>query len=152
MTPIQAIDVADFAYPLEAVWQLLVDVENYPNWWPPSLGVRALSSGQRPLGAELEIRPKGGRPFRCRVFSMEPQVALDMEYFGGFIVGAGHWQLETLGDITRVSYRIDVRAEGWLVRWIAKVVDLGAIHSRQMRQVFDAMQQALRLRSGCAAY
>ena len=91
------------------------DIRGYPRWWPKSLGIRVLSGGVELLGTEVEVRPFGGRPFHCRVEAVDKPKRIRMRYFGGFIDGFGEWSLEPLGQETRVIYRLEAQAHGWLV-------------------------------------
>lgn len=142
-TPIHATDEITILHPASEVWAVLADFRGYPHWWPKSLGLRVFSDGDTPLGTEVEIRPNGGRPFRCRVEEIiEPECIL-MRYFGGFIDGIGEWRLEPLGEKTRVIYTLEARAHGWLVVLLGKMFNLGQIHSRSMQAVLQDLKRVL---------
>ena len=143
MTPIQSTDEVVVPIPREKVWDLLSDIRGYSRWWPTSLGLRILSVGDDPVGAELEVNPARGRPFRCRIVSVEPPSRMRIQYFGGFIEGAGEWRLEQAAFGTRLTYSIDAQARGWLVALLSLVMNLGAVHSRQMRGVFENLSRIL---------
>lgn len=142
-TAIHALDEILIAAPLDKVWAVLAEVGRYPQWWPPSLGIRVVSGGADLLGTELEMRPSGGRPFRCRVEAAERPRRIRMRYLGGFIEGFGEWRLEPLGAQTRVSYRLEVQAHGWLVVCLGKVMNLAGVHSRSMRKVLKNLKHVL---------
>lgn len=142
-TPINATDEITIPVPASDVWAVLADFRSYPYWWPKSLGLRVLSGGDVPLGTEVEIRPNGGRPFRCRVEEVVEPQRLRMRYFGGLIDGFGEWQLEPRGGETRVIYRLEVRACGWLVALLGKMFNLGQIHSRSMQTVLQNLKHVL---------
>lgn len=142
-TPIHASDEITVRFGVDEVWRVLADVGGYPRWWPGSLRLRVLSAGAGPLGTEVEIHPAGGRAFRCRVESVELHRHIRMRYLGGFIEGCGEWVLEPQGGETRVTYRLDASAQGWLVALIGKLVDLGGLHSRSMRSVLAHLELEL---------
>jgi len=142
-TPICATDEIMIGLPATKVWPLLADVGGYPRWWPKHLGIRLLSGGEEPLGTEVELRPSGGRPFRCRVEAVDVPKRIRLRYYGGFIDGYGEWRLEPLGEKTRVIYRLEAQAHGWLVVLLGKVLDLGRLHSRSMRDVLQNLKQVL---------
>jgi len=148
LTPIRAKDSRFVPFPREAVWRLIVDIEGYLGWWPQKLGLRILSSGSQIVGTELEISPASGRPFRCRVASVNPPNRMDMQYFGGFVEGTGVWLLETEGNGTRLTYSLDTRARGMLVAILGRFLNLGTLHSKQMQAVFDGLVIALQKREG----
>ncbi|MFN7731162.1 MAG: type II toxin-antitoxin system RatA family toxin [Pirellula sp.] len=135
MTPILATDERMVSFPKEAIWSVLADVAAYPHWWPRTVGLRVLSVEPEIVGSSFELRPLGGRPFRCRIESIEPQNRIRMQYFGGFIEGHGDWTLEGVGSNTRVQYKLNVLAAGKVVAWIGSLLPLNRIHSYQMRQV-----------------
>lgn len=143
-TPIQAVDSIVIEAALSEVWKILTSFNEYPQWWPRSLGLRVLSCPSDLLGAEMQIRPYGGRPFRCRVESIEPMTSIHLRYFGGFIEGTGQWHLVSEGNKTQVSYRLDAVANGWLIAMLAKVISLGKFHSSSMNTVLRNLDQFVR--------
>ena len=60
------------------------------------------------IDSEVEIRPRGGRAFRCRVELLEPPRRMRERYPGDFIAGVGEWRLEAVACGTRVLYELDV--------------------------------------------
>lgn len=147
-TPIRATDEITVPFPASEAWSVLTDFAAYPRWWPKSLGLRLLSAGEGLVGTEVELRPFGGRPFRCRVEAVDAPSRIQMRYFGGFIAGSGEWRLEPSGEETRVLYQLDVRAHGWLVGLLGRVFHLGRLHSRSMQSVLRSLEQELARRGG----
>jgi uncharacterized protein YndB with AHSA1/START domain len=143
ITPIQAIDEITIPCPLSDVWPVLADVAGYPRWWPKSLGIRVVGAGVDLIGTEVEMCPSGGRPFRCRVEAVDVPSRIRMRYVGGFIEGVGEWRLEPLGQQTRVSYRLDARANGLLVFCLGKLIDLAGAHSRSMQEILKNLRHVL---------
>lgn len=141
-TPIDATDEITIPFPATEVWPVLADFAVYSRWWPKSLEIRILSGGML-LGTEVEIRPAGGRSFRCRVEAVDEPRRIQMRYFGGFIEGFGEWRLEPLGQETRVIYKLEAKAHGWMAVLLGKVLNLGQIHSRSMQLVLQNLSQEL---------
>ena len=135
LTPIRASDSIELPFAPEAVWRVLENVRNYPDWWPASLHLRITAEGEGPLGTEFEICPPGGRPFRCLVESLEPPRSIRMRYNVDFIQGHGQWRLEPLASGTRVTYELDVAARDLLVAVLARFMNLPEAHSKEMRLV-----------------
>ena len=77
----------------------------YPQWYPPSLHLQVRAVTADGIGSEVELRPRGGRAFRCRVESLEAPRRLRLRYPGDFIVGTGEWRLDATPGGTRVTWR-----------------------------------------------
>jgi uncharacterized protein YndB with AHSA1/START domain len=147
MTPILAKDERTIPFLVGEVWNVLANIEAYPNWWPRSVGLRVLSSEREIVGSSFELRPLGGRPFRCRIQSIESPSKLRLHYFGGFIEGRGEWRLESSGPNTQVQYLLDVQAAGRVVAFIGRLLPLNRIHSYQMKQVLRNLETAVKQQS-----
>jgi ribosome-associated toxin RatA of RatAB toxin-antitoxin module len=144
MTPIFATDERILPFEREQVWHVLANVAVYPDWWPRSVGMRVLHVAPEIIGSSFQLRPLGGRAFRCRIESLESLKTMRMRYFGGFIEGQGEWRLEALGSETRVQYELDVQAAGRVVACIAKLRPLNRFHSYQMKQVLRNLEGEVR--------
>lgn len=147
-TPIRAIDTIVIHAPCPVVWGALVDVGGYPQWWPASLRLRVLSVHKELLGTEIEMRPFGGRPFRCRIEHVEELTCIRTRYFGGFIEGVGEWRVEPEEKGTRVTYKLDAVAHGRLVAWLGRIIDLSRLHSKPMRQLLRNLEGTVLQRLG----
>lgn len=136
-TPIHAIDSRVVPADPARVWAVLADIDAYPAWWPPSVAVRVVRGGAL-VGADLELTPKGGRPFGCTVVSATPFASIELQYHG-FVHGTGAFTLTPGGDGTEVTYAMDVHADGWLVWVFDRVMSLSEAHSAPMRDVLAAL-------------
>ncbi len=124
----------------EPIWAVLADLPASPRWWPASVQLAVVRAAPGLVGSELEIVPRGGRPFRCEVELIEPPRRMRMRYGRGFVTGQGEWRLEPAGAGTRVVYDLDVQAHGWLVAVLGRLMPLGRIHSRSMQEVLANLQ------------
>ena len=129
-TPIRAVDE-----------RVLADVNGYPQWYPPSLHLQVRAVTADGIGSEVELRPRGGRAFRCRVESLEAPRRLRLRYPGDFIVGTGEWRLDAGPGGTQVSYEIDVVATGRLAVLLGWLFPLRKIHSKFMREVLASLER-----------
>ena len=143
MTRIQAVDERVVPFSPHDVWRVLAAADAYPQWYPRTLMLRLLRYQPGLIGSEIELRPLGGRGFKCRFVSADAPVRLRVEYFGGFIEGWGEWRLDPHGSGTRVVYEIDVRAQGQLAAWAGALLPLDRIHSRQMSGVLRRLEKRL---------
>jgi len=143
MTPIRATDELVVAFSPAEVWRVLADVGGYPRWYPRSLRLRVLRNVAGLVGTEFELRPFGGRAFRCRIDGVEAPRSIRLQYYGGFLDGRGEWRLESSASGTRVTYALDVTALGRLAAVIGRVLPFGRIHSRQMMGVLRQLERTL---------
>ena len=149
--PIQATDSMRLDAPAAAIWQVLTDFQAYSKWYPRRVGMSVVHAVPAGIGTELQFRPLGGRSFRCRVEELEAPHRILIRYHGDFITGTGTWLLEGERAHTRATYRIDVIAHGVLVVLLARWLDLGKIHSGQMRVVLRDLGAEVRRRAVEAA-
>lgn len=145
--PIQAVDERVLPFAREQIWPVLADVTASPRWWPASIRLTVLNASPGLIGSEMEVCPRGGRPFRCRVEAIEPPRRMQMRYGNGFVTGTGEWRLDAAPGGTRVAYELDVQAHGWLVALLGKLLPLGKIHSKSMQQVLANLEAEVRRKS-----
>jgi uncharacterized protein YndB with AHSA1/START domain len=147
-SPIQAINERVMPFPPERVWSVLADAGNYPNWYPPTVTVRVLATTQTLAGTKFEVRPRGGRAFRCEVKDVDKPHRIQMRYPGDLILGTGEWRLESLGSgSTRVTYTIDVVANGWVAAILGRVLPFAKLHSRAMQDLLAALEHEVARRT-----
>ena len=147
-TPIRAVDERVLPFAPDQIWPVVADVNGYPRWYPPSLHLQVRVVTADGIGSEVELRPRGGRAFRCRVESLEAPRRLRLRYPGDFIVGTGEWRLDAVPGGTRVTYEMDVVATGRLVVLLGWLLPLGKIHSKFMREVLANLERETTRRSG----
>jgi uncharacterized protein YndB with AHSA1/START domain len=147
-TPICAVDERVIPLPPEKVWQVLADISRYPDWYPHSLNLKLLTMTANGVGSELELRPRGGRAFRCRVESLEPPRRIRIRYPGDFIIGIGEWRLKAEMGGSRVFYELDVLANGLLAACLGKLLPLGKLHSKLMQEVLKNLECETKSRVG----
>jgi hypothetical protein len=118
--------------PLEAVYDVLVDLEHYPLWWPQVRAVASLGPDHAlvvcrsmlPLTLHLELRPAVRDRERGRL-----QVSID-----GDLAGWSRFTLTGLGEGVEVGYLQEVEARRRLLdagRWARPLVT--ANHSWMMQ-------------------
>ena len=126
-----------------AVYRVLVDFERYAEWWPPTVRASAVSVTPQVEGSELEIQPRGGPAFRCRVEQALPGQLLALRYLTGPYEGVGIWTLKPVDGGTQVLYSIDLTSEHRLLRFLARFTNLGRSHSRLMRPVLAGLKRVV---------
>ncbi len=140
VTPIQAVDERVMPFAPEQIWAVLVDARSFPDWYPPSVKVTVLNVTTAIVGSEFQIRPQGGRAFRCRVDQVDAPIKMRMHYPGEFIVGHGEWRLNPVSQGTRVTYEIDVVANGCVAKFLGWVLPLARFHSKAMGEILARLE------------
>ena len=140
---IRATDTILIAAAPREVWRVLTDFTRYPAWWPDNVRVRAGDIPPGLVGTELDIRPKGGPGFRCRLEQLREEEELVFRYHAGPYQGTGAWRLTWTGSGTQVTYLTDLTSEHWLLRFFGRLTDLGRAHSRLMRPVLAGLRRAV---------
>lgn len=140
---IQATDQIMIAAAPAEVWRVLTAFDTYHRWWPRNVRVTAVSTPADLIGTVLEIHPKGGPPFQCRLETAAPESELVFRYVEGPYQGIGTWRLAWTGAGTQVTYRADLTSDHWLLRFFARLTDLGGAHSRLMQPVLAGLRRAV---------
>ncbi|MBW8878411.1 MAG: SRPBCC family protein [Acidobacteria bacterium] len=97
-----------FQAPVEAVWQLLSEPEDWPRWWPGVEKVELLERGSDgDVGTLRRFTWKSRLPYRLAFDMRTTLVDRPHRLEGraeGELQGTGIWQLQADGDWTRVRY------------------------------------------------
>ena len=94
--------------PPEQVWDALVDVETWPQWWPQVREVRTLHQGATSdLGSVRRIRWGSRLPYGFTLDVETVEISPHARLRGratGDMAGTGTWELACAGAGTRVRY------------------------------------------------
>jgi hypothetical protein len=132
----------DIAAPAAAVWEILVDIDRWPEWNPFAKARGRLALGEK---LEVEIRPPGKSPmkFRPTVVKLDPGV--ELQWLGqlglpGIFDGEHGFRIEPEGD-WRCRFAHFETFKGALagpILWLA---------GEATRRGFEAMNEALKARA-----
>ena len=137
----------------EAVWSVLTSVDSYAVWWPRNLRVKVANAGRDEsalLGAVIEVNPLVGPAFRMRFEELNEPYSMRLRYFGGALEGPGGVLIEPDDYLTKVRYEIDVFVRAGDRAVINRLLPLEALHSRQLRQILQGLEQHLAQREEAA--
>jgi hypothetical protein len=102
------------AAPLDRVWKLVVEVEEWPSWWPAVKRVELIEPGDADgIGAVRRLTWGTALPysltFDVRTVRVEPQRIVEGRAFGE-LDGTGLWTLSRDGSITvaRYDWRVEL--------------------------------------------
>ncbi len=131
----------EIAAPREAVWDVLVDYEQWPTWWPSVKEIMELEAGDpvTGIGQKSLFRwktPLGyGFDFATSTLEVTPPLLL-VARAEGQIIGEGRWELTTTEQGTEVVYFWTVETTQHWMDWMASVMRplMEWNHAATMRQ------------------
>jgi len=136
----------EVAAPVDAVRDLLVDLERYPEWWPQVVAVaslgpddaRVLCRSTLPYTLDLVLHAVSREAPR-----LEVEVA-------GDLTGAVRWHLSPTATGTRLDFAQDVTVQGRLLGWASYVGRplLAWNHDRMMAGCLAGLRRQLALPVG----
>jgi uncharacterized protein YndB with AHSA1/START domain len=117
------------------VFEVLLDVANYPKWWPSQIHFRFDEPGPLKVGSRMRIANGPLVKWTATVLEIVPDRLIRFSYCEGSWAGEAQWVLTNREGKTEVSYNIAIcPAQRWLA-WLAKLIDLGKLHSREMTKI-----------------
>ncbi|WP_428421518.1 SRPBCC family protein [Methylibium sp.] len=136
--------------PVAAVWQALSEPQSWPQWWPYARRVELRRAGDaQGLGAVRRFvwvsRFRYAMEIDVEIVELVPQRRLRGRV-DGQLQGEGLWELQPVGDTTRVDYtwRVDV-TRPWM-RWLAPL--LAPVFAWSHESVMRAGERGLAQRLG----
>ena len=111
---------------VDAVWDVLTDVEDWPQWWPGLRSVRTLRAA-RPggVGGVRRLEWDTGLPYGLCIAVETVEVLRHERLRGrasGTLCGDGLWLLRGQGGLTDVTYVWRVELGPWWMRCLAPLL------------------------------
>ena len=111
---------------VKTVWQAIIEVDRWPEWWPSVKNVMAVERGdEHGVGTVYRSTWRGKLPYRLS-FNMKisrvEQYRLIEGVAGGELEGSGVCQLIPEGDTTRIRYEWVVVTTKWWMNRLAPVL------------------------------
>jgi carbon monoxide dehydrogenase subunit G len=128
------------AAPPPRVYEVIVDLQRYPEWWPQVVAVASLGSD------DARVLCRSVLPYTLdlvlHAVRRDPGL-LEVE-IDGDLEGTAAWQLTDLGGTTRLDFRQEVTVGGWLALLspVAKPA-LRWNHARMMAGCIDGLRRRL---------
>jgi ribosome-associated toxin RatA of RatAB toxin-antitoxin module len=111
--------------------EAVLDVGDYPTWWSRSL-TSSLAKGEKgkaKVGSIISSK-LDKVTFEYEVRKIEPGKRIDMECTGGSYRGTAVWTFAPEKKGTKVTYKIELDAAGFVVKALGKAIDVGKIHEK----------------------
>jgi hypothetical protein len=141
MRAIVAIDEGFVPYVEDDVRRVLLDFPRYGEWWGPPFRFDVTSGGAGEVGTRLRVA-KGALRWVATVTAVGPE-RIELSYGDGAWNGEARWSTRSEMGGTAIVFRVDVDPATLWLRLLSWRVDLGRRHSRQMRDVFKALDKRL---------
>jgi uncharacterized protein YndB with AHSA1/START domain len=139
-----------FQAPLERVWEEIIDVESWPDWWQDFK--KAKIRGLEPrleLASVVDCEVRGALPYTLRflleVTTFQPPNLVEFKSSGD-LAGSGKFVLESQAGGTACTYYWDVGTTHWLFNLLGKLSFVRAMMERNHNQVMDKGYRALKAR------
>ncbi len=129
----------------KAVSDAVLNVGDYPKWWSRSVttSLSKGTSGKAAVGSKIEVK-LDKVTFEYEVRKIDPGKRVEMECTGGSYRGTAVWTFEPEKKGTRVTYKVNLDAAGFLVKAMGKAVDVGAIHAKVLNSSLERLAGILK--------
>jgi len=135
-----------FRAPMDRVWTVLLDIQNYPAWWKNFRRVRLVRGDGKSVGSIIECEVRGSLPYSLS-YQLEVLEAARPTHIllrsTGDLVGSGRWEFsQTSPGATQAVYYWDVATTNPILNLVAPLAR-GAMarnHQRVMANGYDALR------------
>ena len=136
----------EVAAPVDAVRDVLVDLERYPEWWPQVVAVASLG----PDDARVLCRSTLPYTLDLVLHAVSREAPLLEVEVAGDLTGAVRWHLSPTATGTRLDFAQDVTVQGRLLGWASYVGRplLAWNHDRMMAGCLEGLRRQLALPVG----
>jgi uncharacterized membrane protein len=98
----------DIAAPPDQVWQVMHDVERWPEWTPSVTSVKRLDGGSFAVGSRVLIRQPGFPPAFWKVVAIEPGRSFTWVSVGPGFRAVGHHAVEPTATGSRATLSLEL--------------------------------------------
>ena len=138
---VKSVDYQILPYPVEMIWPILTQLEQYDEWWPGFVFFKILQVRAEFIGSTYRLRPYGWKAFTNTILEVTPHERISIAYSGSFMTGKAEWRLEKVQQGTKVIYDMDGRISDWAVAMVGIIMDLKVIHSFSMKTIFAGLEK-----------
>ncbi len=143
-TRIQRNDSILLSASLEKVFQTLLDLHSYTQWWPKTFNFKVLDPGPVQVGTRMWVSNEGFVWWWCKVVAIQENQKIAFRYEHGAWEGDTEWILTPEPGGVRVTYSVDIQPGSFWLRGLARIVNLGKMHSKQMNVILEGLKGYLR--------
>ena len=127
------------------IFEVLLDAGNYSKWWPSRIRFRSDEPGLLKVGSRIRISNGPLVKWTATVLEIVPNRLIRFSYGEGSWEGEAQWVLTNREGNAQVSYSVSIHpAQTWLI-WLAKLVDLERLHSREMGEILKNLKKVVEI-------
>ncbi|RPI15741.1 MAG: hypothetical protein EHM58_13440 [Ignavibacteriae bacterium] len=127
-------------YPLEDVYRTLTDFHSYPRWYPKPFKIDILHLDSHATGTTISIENGKLVKWTAKISDFKPNKLIAIDYIDGAWLGKTFWRFEGENGKTKVTLEIDLEINSPWLRSLSKIMNFSKVHSKQMQQVFNALE------------
>lgn len=147
MSKVTAKDIKFLNYPVGYVYRTLTDFASYQKWYPKPFKFDVLHLDSNAVGTTISIENGRHVKWIAKITEFEPDNLLGIDYIEGAWLGKTYWRFEDRNGKTKLTLEIDLEINKPWLRLLAKFMNFSKLHSKQMNQVFTALEGYMGSRS-----
>jgi ribosome-associated toxin RatA of RatAB toxin-antitoxin module len=144
MPQIKAHDEIKIKASIEDVWNVLLDIPNYPKWWPKLVNLKILRLNPEIIATEFQANPLGGKSFACRVINIIPHKEIKLDYYEGIYRGPGVWNIEARDGLVMVSYSVDLEIVDKSIALLSRIIPIPKLHSMIFKRILNELSEQVK--------
>jgi ribosome-associated toxin RatA of RatAB toxin-antitoxin module len=143
MSRVIARDIKILNFPVDRVYRAFTDFASYPKWYPKPFKFDVLHLDSHAVGTTIAI--ENGRLVKwiAKITAFEPDKLIGIDYVNGAWLGKTQWKFEDKEGKTKLTLEINLEINKPWLRFLSRFMNFRKLHSKQMHQVFDAMERYL---------
>jgi ribosome-associated toxin RatA of RatAB toxin-antitoxin module len=147
MSEVTARDIKYLHYPVSYVYRTLTDFASYPKWYPKPFKFEVLHLDSHAVGTTVAIENGKLVKWVAKITAFEPDKLIGIDYIEGAWLGKTYWRFDDMKDKTKLTLEIDLEINKLWLRFLSRFMNFSKLHSRQMQQVFTALERYMGSRS-----
>lgn len=141
MRKILSLDQRILKQDIKNIFNAIVDFNTYHEWWDKSIKINVLNRTENFINSKIEITVYG-KKFFCEIVKTVPHQEIVINY-SGIYCGTGTWFFIEGANGVKVMYEVDLEVKDFFVKVISFIINLSAIHSKQMAKLFNGLENYL---------
>ena len=143
MGELRANDSVELDYPVDFVYRTVTDIASYDKWWPREIRSELEYLDPAIIGTRINIQNGPFVKWQSVVTGFKTNRLLAIDYIDGAWIGKTKWSFEETRLGTRLTMDLDISCNRLWLRAVSKIVNLGRMHSKQVRKIFRNLEHYL---------